>query len=179
MNASFIPRAIGTCAKRLATSLVAEVLHVFLPHSTKLSGSKRLNNLIHFLIVLPPHIVHWHIVYVHYVAIRLLAAMVTNPVLHPFQNLLFSFCTFCLVGIMIIYCSSCPRSFGDTAEVFERSSPPVFQCCHAQSMCKSNHLLTNSQVVQFVSKNFRIVLQVFSSIRVCNFDCIQQVQCMV
>ena len=102
VNANFVTRAIGTRAKRLATSLAAELEHVFVPHSTKLLGSKRLIN---FLTVLPPHIVHLHIVYVHHSAIRLLAAMMSNSVLHPFQSLLFSFCTFCLVGVMIIYCS--------------------------------------------------------------------------
>ena len=112
VNLSFVPRALATRAKRLATSLVAEAFHVIVPHSTKLSGSQRLHIISHFFAILLPHIVHWHIVYVHYFAIRLKAAMMTNPALHPFQSLLLSFCTFCVVGIMIIYCFPCLRFLG-------------------------------------------------------------------
>ena len=36
----------------------------------------------------------------------------------------------------------------------------------------------NTSVVQFVLKLFRIFLQVFSSLWVCNFNCIHQLQCM-
>ena len=131
VNASFVPRAFHTHAKRLATSLVAEIDHILFTHTTKLSFCKRFTKCTNFWLILPANIADWDIVCVHYVAIQLLAAMEFNPVLHPYHSLLFSFCTFCLVSIMVVYRSSCLRFFGGTGEVLERSLLAVLHCCLA------------------------------------------------